>query len=385
MRQAIRNARIYSVNFIIMDNFPPERMEEVDTIQSAVEDRAYPYIYEKRPQDIKEYCVSPFGRLERITFFDREEYHSDYDNREVCRKYYREWDAQTWREYYEEQGGYVPGTRDLPQITTAEGTHGLGFLPVIPIIDFARSANLTQLPVPEFYDLAMLTFALYNKESHVVQMELYQTFSILCTSGLNKQAIALGVATLIDSGTDSKYPPQYVSPSQEGIKVLIGNCQRLKDEIKSQAQQRGVVGVQNTTSGISKEWDFRAEEAVLRQTSMAGQRVEKLIADMFGAYINQSIEYEVKYPLRFSPMADRDELTEIMAMLDKVPPPEVAAALWRRAVEIKFKSSPEIIDEIKESVQMSSEERVAIGAMREAEEEGGAEDEKEDAVEGAAE
>jgi hypothetical protein len=118
---------------------------------------------------------------------------------------------------------------------------------------------------------------------------------------------------------------------------------------------------------------------------MAGQRVEKLIADMFSAYINQSIEYEVKYPLRFSPMADREELTEIMAMLDKVPPPEVAAALWRRAVEIKFKSSPEIIDEIKESVQMSSEERVAIGAMREAEEEGGAEDEKEDAVEGAAE
>ena len=363
MKAAIKNARLYSINFIVMDNFKSEEISAAETTADAIEDRKFPYIYERPPQSIKEYHCDEFGKMIDVTFFDKEEHVKGADDNIECRSHYRYWDTMNWRAFYTVAGKNTDEGKAI-EITTGEGVHGLGKLPVIAFIDFSKSANLSELPSPEMYDLAFLCFALFNKESHVVQMELYQTFSILCTSGLGKSAISLGVSTLLDSGTESKYPPTYVSPSQEGIKVLVENCTRLKEEIQAEAQQKGVIGVKSSKSGVATQWDFRAEEAVLRQTSVACMRVENAIAELFGIYLGTKIAYEVKYPLTFSPVADGDELTRIMALLDKMPPKEIELELWKRVVEIQFKGNQEKIEEIKDSVDVSAEQSTAINAMK---------------------
>jgi hypothetical protein len=358
MRNALLNAKLYSVNFIVMDNFKGDELSALETEDSVVASRRYPYIYEKAPQEVYAHTTTEHGKLETITFLDKYE-EITIDGKKECRQYYRSWDSNTWRLFY-----IVRAEGKEREVEVEQGTHGLGVLPVIAIVDFANSASLKTLPNPDLYDMAFLCFGLFNKESEVRWMEVMQTFAILCTSGLGKQSLAIGPATALDSGVDSKFAPQYVAPPQDGIKVLIDNCQRLKEEIRAQAQQKGIVGVKDAKSGIAKEWDFRAEEAILRETSKAGTRVEHLLAELFGLYVKASIEYTVTYPMEFSPLADSNRIDTAIALLKETPPAEVEKALWAEITGIYWKGDDEKIEEITESLDDNLDEKNEIDKMK---------------------
>ena len=353
MRNAIRNARIYSVNFIVMENFSAKEMQGKETAEQAIGGRVFPYIYEKGPQQVKAIVTNKQGAVESITFCDEM---IVIDKKDV--QTYRRWDAQSWQLFYlkKSDGKEV-------EVIIDEGTHGLGVIPVIYITDFAKSASLKELPDPEFYDIAFLCFGLFNKESQVCWMEIMQTFAILCTSGMGTNAKAIGPATFLDSGTDSKYPPQYVAPPQDGIRTLIDNCQRLKDEIKDQAKQKGVIGVKNADSGIAKEWDFRAEEAILKQTALACERVEKALAEVFALYVRAAVSYEVAYPKDYSPIADKNKVDQGLLILKETPPKTLESAIWKSIAGVYFKGQDETLKEIEDALDADLEERTVITDM----------------------
>jgi hypothetical protein len=354
MQSAIKNARLYSINFIVMENFKPEELQTTDTIEQAANQRLYPYIYEKEPCDVYKTETNKQGALEAITFCDEE---IEIGGKKV--ETYRRWDDNTWETFYLK---YSDG--EEIKVPLESGVHGLGMLPVVAIIDFARTASLKELPEPELYDIAFLCFGLFNKESQVCWMEIMQTFAILCTSGMGNNAKAIGPGTFLDSGTDSKYPPQYVSPAQDGIRTLIDNCQRLKEEIQNQAKQKGVIGIKEAESGIAKEWDFRAEEAVLCQTANACERVELALSVIFGAYINSAVSYTVDYPKEYSPLADGNRINTLLTLLKEAPPKPVETATWKEIAGIVWKGNEEKIAEIEAQIDTAEAENVVINDMR---------------------
>lgn len=358
MKNAIKHARLFSLNFIVMDNLTADVVAQAQTAEEMKAQRALPYIYERKPQQVKNHVCDAQGKLVSITFYDKYEEVKTGDKTD-CRQYFRQWDNQNWKLFY-----IVRTDGKEITIVEEEGIHGLGVIPVVIITAFASSAKIKEFPDPQFYNLAVLVHGLFNKESQVNFMEIMQTFSILVTSGLGAGAKSLGPATFLDCGTDSKWPPQYIAPSQEGIKTLVDNCERLKGEIKDEAKQAGVVGVVESKSGIAKEWDFRAEEQVLKETSECGEETEEDLAVLFGLYIGSDIPYDVEYPHSFSPTADNDDITTALLILKEFPPESVKKLLWLDIAERRWKNDPEKLQEIKDALEADLIEATEIKKMQ---------------------
>jgi hypothetical protein len=342
METAITHARMYGLTFLVMDNVtaPPE------IVQEAISARAYPYIYERQPQSVECTEVDKYGSLKSITFFERCEKIGKEE-----RRLFRCWDKVGWELYYN-----VVSEDTTKRVVVEDGVHGLGVIPVIPITGFCKSASLAEFPNPPTYDLAMLTFALFNKESQVVTLEQFQAFSLLVTSDYDINSLTVGPTTFLNCGVNAKFAPQYISPNTDNVRVLVEDCERLKEEIYKQAGQKGVIGVKSQESGVSKEWDFRAEEAVLKKTALVAADTEDEIENLFGLYIKQDIEVEVKYPDKFAPNFLAQRIDNGLKILREMPPEQVASEIWQEIVKAFWDGDKDRAELISEAIAIVPED-----------------------------
>jgi hypothetical protein len=356
MNIVLLHARLYSLTFIVMENFRAEKVKQAQNVKEQIEQRNFPYIYEKTPQQVKAHTTNHQGKLTSIVFCDEKITMGEGKEKKDVQTY-RYWDAQDWKVFYYD--------KDENKVTIEEGAHGLGVIPVIPVLNFSKTANLKTFPDPHFYNMAVLCLHLFNKESQVAWLEIMQTFAILVTSGLGAQARAIGPATALDLPVDSKWQPNYITPSQEGIRTLVSNCDRVLASIKDQAKQTGVIGVVESKSGIAKEWDFRAEESVLKETAEAGEDVEEKLAGVFGLYTGSPIEYEVEYPHSFNPTADLDKINTRLTVLKEYPPEAVKKEIWLDIARALWPDDAEMLEKIEAMLGDDEKRNAAIAAMRE--------------------
>jgi hypothetical protein len=379
IKNAITTARICSITFVVVENFDAKTI--TDDEAANIKKRAFPYIYEKTAQEVYKWNCNRQGGLESIVFCDRIEAIKENDTIKQ-RHYYREWDSMKWREYYIDNP--VQG-KDNIEVKLDIGIHGLGIIPVIPILNFAKSSNLKTMPTPDLYNLAYLCFALFQKESKVVVGEDYQTFSLLAVSNWGRSSMNAGATNFIDCGPESKWPPLYVAPPQEGLRTVVSNCERLKEEIKNEAKQSGVIGIKESKSGLAKEWDFRAEETVLRDTAQAAKELEEKIIAIVEKYMRTSFSYEVRYETNYSPNADAIRSDRMMSILDKVMSGPLNEAAQKEIVKIEWKATPDEVEEIIAEMETDQQEKDAIGAMMKADQDKAESDAKAKAAEGMSE
>jgi hypothetical protein len=321
MEVAIANARLFGVTFVVVENFKKEDAEEIE--KDNLDKRKLPYIYERQPQTVKKHEVDERGNLVSIDFFEKCEKIGDEEVEII-----RHWDSSGWRLYYEKSA--KDGKKVEVEIDV--GAHELGVLPVVPIVQFCKVATLKEMPNPPTYDLARLTHALFNKESQVVHLEHFQAFSQLVLSDYDQTNLSIGADTFINCSKDAAFAPQYISPNTANITTLIANCDRLKEMIYSLAGQLGVIGIKQETSGLAKDWDFRAEESVLKKTATVGEAVEYKLFDVFSKYLQKEINVEIVYPHEFGPGRDSKRIDDALKAIRETPPQEINAALWEEVV-----------------------------------------------------
>lgn len=338
VKNAMRDGRVLGSSFVIMDTAPATA--QPDTVRDAVDARSIPYIYLRKPQDIYAYTHQS-GRMVSVTFYEDT---IKEGSQEINR--YMRWTAQTWEVLEERRDQY--GEKKL--IVVASGVHGLGVLPVIPVLDFVDSANLKELPDPPLYSLAGVCHSIYNRESEIRQMEQTQAFSTLCMQD-GGQDVVIGPNNYITIPMDAKIAPMYISPDAAHLVNLVNNCNKAKEDMYQIAEQNGVKGVQASASGVSKEWDFRAHEAVLKRTAYAATRLEEKIFEMLGLYMGLDMDTTTVYPLQFSPTWTTDRLKIVLDTIDRVPPPAVANALWAEFVSEYWRGDNEKIEEVIEELE----------------------------------
>jgi hypothetical protein len=326
-------ARTCGLTFVVVDNFT-----EINGItkKDVIDTRRYPYCYEKVPSSMYKIDVNESGVPVSITFYDKV---IKIDNKDT--QTFRKWDNQKSTLYYEksERGNTI-------EIELEINVHNLGKIPVVVVNCFIKNKKLDKLPEPPLYTLAMLVYQLYNKETYVQELEKYQTFSLLVAQGVDASKLSVGPTNFINVSDNVSNMPGYISPNPENTKVMVSNCDRLKQEIYEEAGQKGVYAVKEQSSGIAKEWDFRAEESKLIETSTGAVEFEKELIEIFGLYINTSIKYEAKYPEDFSPQYFDQRIEEIVAILKEMPPEALATELWAEIATIIFKQTPDRADEI---------------------------------------
>jgi hypothetical protein len=333
VKNAVRDARVLGSSFVVMDTLP--ETAQPDTVEAAVDARSIPYVYIRKPQDILTY-EHQSGRMVSVTFYED----TIKEGSQEIKRYMR-WTAQTWEVLEERRDQY--GEKKL--IVVASGVHGLGVLPVIPVLDFVDTANLKELPDPPLHSLAGVCHSIYNRESEIRQMEQTQAFSTLCMQD-GGQDVVVGPNNYITIPMDAKIAPMYISPEAAHLVNLVNNCNKAKEDMYQIAEQNGVKGVTAMASGVSKEWDFRAHEAVLKRTAYAAKNLEGKIFDLLGLYMRLDMATTTVYPLQFSPTWTTDRLKVVLDTIDRVPPPAVANALWSEFVSEYWRGDNELIDEI---------------------------------------
>lgn len=335
----ITHARIYGFTMVVMDNFDSFK---TTTVKESIDNREYPYIYECPPNTIHKIDIDDFGKPLSIVF--KMGFHEENN-----RKYqlYREWNKTSTILYYEKAAN-----GKVVKVILDEKDHELGVIPVIIVNYFLKNKKLDKLPMPPYHGLAMLTFALYNKETYIDELEKYQSFSLLVSQGLDQRTMAIGPTNFINVADNVSNLPNYISPNVENTRTLVANCDRLKDEIYKEAEQMGVFAIKEWQSGIAKEWDFRGEESILKESSNAASQFEQGVAKLFGLYTNNiNLSIESKYPEDFSPQYHGQRVNILLNILKEMPPKVLTEAIWEEICSIIYRQTPdraqEIIDEMK--------------------------------------
>jgi hypothetical protein len=338
IEDAMHYGRMHDVVFVVMDNYRPE--EQPETAGEAIADRVMPYIYLKRAQDVKEWSTDKFGRLLSIDFRDEvltETLPGEGGSERCPCPTYRHWETGKWNVYKIKMS--EDGTREI-KVVLEEGAIGIDVLPVIPMLDFARSDNLKAMPEPSSYDLAFLCFALFNKESEARTLEQYQAFSIFYAQGIDQQSMTIAPNNLWVLPNDARIPPGIISPNPDHLKNHYDSCDRIVQLIRSNAGQRGVLAAEpkSSASGISKQWDFRGEEKILRRTSLAAKNLEICIARLFQRYTGTTFDYVPEYPEKFDPAVNDNKVGQLTQLIASMPPRPFARAAWEWLGEHYFGS-----------------------------------------------
>jgi len=246
----------------------------------------------------------------------------------------------TWRLYYEKL------TKDgkIEEVTESRGTHGLGFLPVYPVLDYVKSNNLKNFPVPPLRNLINMAFILFNSRSLVKNLELYN-FPILSLSNFDSQQLALGVTNALNSTGDSKFPPNFIVPPSSSIEVLTKNCDGMEEKMYQYAQQHGYIAAQQQTnraqSGIKAEWDFRGTNSVLTKTAYAAKKAYEWAAKTFAAYMNTTFTFNIDFPSEYSTVYSEKRINQCLAIVQENPPEPVAREVWKEIVTVEFEDDPD--------------------------------------------
>jgi hypothetical protein len=198
---------------------------------------------------------------------------------------------------------------------------------------------------------------LFNKESLVTTLEQNQSFSILYVSGVDTPSIVAGPTNFMSLGEDAKFPPGFASPDGSHLINLVNNCDRIENRIRTLAKQNGVIGVISQQSGVAKEWDFRAEEAVLQETATAAKNLENRIHELYDLYRERATDYTITYPKSFSPTYDQERIRQAIEINGEMPPPSVKDELWKEIVSSFWRGNPDIIERLTDSIEIEMENR----------------------------
>ena len=336
------HARMMGLTFLVMDNFPDSR--NAKTVKDAIDQRKFPYVYEKMPQDVYKWKCNNWGKLEWISFFEKQETVPDPDHpgKFIIRQYYRRWTAVKWEIYYEYHN--PDKYEEYKEIITESSPHGLNYMPIYPILDYTKNNNLTNFPSPLMSDLANMAFVLYNLESWIMLLSVYQ-FPILTLPPMDGMQMAVSVTNAIEVPNEAKNPPAFIAPQSACLEVLLKTGDRLEDKIYKAAHQLGVSGTKAKTnqmvSGISKEWDFQASNALLTKTAFSSRKAELWMAKGFSDYIRQGFKFDVDFATEFVEAYSNQRLDQILNIQKELPPKKLSVELWKEYTKVFFADDPE--------------------------------------------
>lgn len=296
VKNAATNGRALGIVFVVMDN---EGSAE-KSMQEAVQEKAVPYLYIRKPQQVKAYETNKFGKLTSITFCEGTH---KTDNGKQQQKYIKWTDAQAVTYYMDGEKELVLNTSD----------HGLGVIPVFPV-RFGKSCDQgNYLPPPGFLSIARLNYQLYNVDSENRDIARSCRFPILALQGIKTTSVDLGYKNVINI-PDGPTPmaPTYLSPPTDTMTDGRAEATEIVKSLYQLAQQSGVTGVTDPQSGVAKQWDFIAQSSVLNQTARMCERLEKWIAVMFAKYTGKSLDVSVTYPSDFAPKSDDARANQLL-------------------------------------------------------------------------
>ena len=285
MKTAALMAKLNGFALIFADNFA-----EIPATQAEVyQNRVMPYAFIVQPSSIVYYIIDSQKALQEIAYTE-----TNIDTGELQTKV---WTKTEWR--------ITEGVGD-GLITKASGVHNLGAVPCIVL-----KSRLTNdiFPPSEFNQIAKANLNLFNKCSWEDEILSNQTFPVLTYPTKNIDNITLGTDNALGyDGEVSKFAPGFIAPPSEPAKLIRENIEKITQEIYRMAALSHVTGVENSKSGVAKQWDYETTNLVLADFAGNCEQAETQLVALYQKWTNENFEYKVIYPRNFGIIDVANEL-----------------------------------------------------------------------------
>lgn len=342
MKKALKKAKLHGVCFIAVDNTP----NPTPTKASAIANRALPYAYLVQAWQITDYECNSDGILTRISY---DVYSRKSTNAIMSRTITEKW---TWTETaWEKRSGGE---------TLAE-EHNLGVVPVIPL--FGTDVDDGDiLPVSDMLSIARINLAIFNLCSELRELLRNQAFATLCfpvTKNIDMDALeglVTGTENTLNYDGEASSVPSFIAPPAEQAILIQNELSRLVDEIYRLASLSSVIGVQQKSSGVAKQWDFETTNQTLADLAGNCQNAELRMAYMFEKWTNSEVNYRCVYPDDFGIVDVGAALDEVTKALDMQIGGKFQKEVKRKAAETFLGDIPEerfdaVIDDIEQQAE----------------------------------
>lgn len=343
-------ARACSVVFTVMENFPIDMQPE--TIPQALDNRIYPYIYNKTPDQVGWFKLDTVGRLVEISFYDK-----TVEINGVDEQLYRVWNDIESRLVYIKT---IDGKKTVVDYEEPV-LHMLGVVPVVITTDTPPKNSETIFPEPRLYGVGRVAHALFNKDSEMREFERKAAFSMLAIQGDKSEGDqTLGQGNIIYYPVESSNAPEWISPDPNLVKELRENRNALREDLYGIAEQAGVTAVRDAKSGIALAYEFQAHKFILDETATICDTTEMRLFDLFMRYTGNygAYEYHVTYNREFLPYNVKEVMDHDSFLLEI---PEIPRVFKDSIIMDHYRTRfPEASQEEIDDVQAALDERAVI-------------------------
>lgn len=329
-------ATIHGVTFVVMDNDP--KASEIKQKTVALEKGVYPYVYMRTRLELQGCERDKKGRIQWIRFIDGEQ-ETLIDKKPAKVTIYTYYDNEVIKKQRYDENAKI--FIDMPD---SEVRHSLGTVPVIAeYYDNWKTNTKGTIDIkPPFYDIARINHAIFNLDSEIRTSERSQGFSLLYLEEDEPGNLQIGKHNYISLPKGTTITPGFASPDSGVVNALMESNAKRREDLFRIAGQHGVeFRSGNPKSAEAMEWEFVAQEVVLKKTARRACMLEYKIMHLFSLYTKEPFTFEVTYPDQFRPFRDETEIADLDKLLLMEMPEKTKVLIKHHAIQLKSKDWPE--------------------------------------------
>jgi len=358
-RQAGKKASVLGRIGIVVDN--NAKTDEVVSKEDEKKAGVRTYAYIVGPAQLLDYAFDDDGELNWILI--QEVARDDADpltSSGALIPRFRLWDKQNWRLFEEQRIGRTNRTKI---VEIANGTHGLGEVPVI-LHDHIISDEEYCAPAL-IDDIAYLDRAVANYLSNLDAIIQDQTYSQLAMPAQNVLPGSDNYNTLMEMGTKRVFlydgeggaAPFYLSPDPKQAQMILAVINKIINEIYhtvglagERTKQDNALGIDNS-SGVAKAYDFERVNALLQAKADSLEVLENKIVRLVALWNGEEAKVDgvtlVSYPDNFDTRGLYDEFDIAARLMLIDAPQEVRQEQMKMVIEKLF---PQLAKDLKQKM-----------------------------------
>lgn len=287
LKRAARLSGLLGTVYLIVD----KASEKAANRAEAAQKRLFPYLVTRTPDQVvtDSLKTDDSGAMVAIAFAEKDEEDSDR---------YRHFDLEGWKLTKDEGGDQV----------LESGAYDLGMIPVIPLHSTDPLEADQHLVTPWIWDVAVLAWSLFNRESELDEIFRAQTFSILTLPVRDLKDIEayksfdLSVENALPYNAEAAGQPDFIAPPDGPAKLYMERIEGLIRAIYALANLEftsGVSGGTASSSGIAMSYRFQEANRTIAEWAARIEAAEARIARLVGAWEGKEFEGEISYPRDF--------------------------------------------------------------------------------------
>ncbi len=288
-------AKLFGALYIIVDNAAEVFDDDIINVQEG----RYPFLRAVYPSDVVEWEFDEVGHLAKFAFHVRQK---NSEKGVDIKKHV--WTNETFAIY---------SFNDKLESLTPNP------LAKIPVVTwYGRSTDPIQLkPVSEYLSIAQTNFHVYQLCSYLTQLMQQQTFNILTMPDPgNERDITIGVNNVLTYPVDATHTPSFIAPDSGPATMLLEIIDKLIKEMYRMSGVDAVVGVQESKSGVAKQWDFERTNQRLADFAVQCEQAEYAIIALFEEWTGVKTNYSCEYPRDFKINDVADSLAQAQQAID---------------------------------------------------------------------